>query len=222
MITLALEFSSSVRSVALLLDDIQADLPVLRGSASDDGARSVTPLKLIERALAAAALGQEAIERIVVGLGPGSYTGIRSAIAVAQGWQLARQVQLIGLSSAECLAAQARANAWFGEVCVAIDAQRNEFYVGRYEILAPHWREIEPLRLASLDELDTLAQLSSVMIVGPEINRWIPQGKELLPSAAALGRLAHGRTVDVPGEKLEPIYLRQTQFVKAPPPRNWL
>ena len=50
---------------------------------------------------------------------------------MAQGWQLARGVKLLGVSSAECLAAQAQAEKIFGRVNVVIDAQRNEFYLAR-------------------------------------------------------------------------------------------
>ena len=71
---------------------------------------------------------------IAVGLGPGSYTGIRAAIAMAQGWQLARGVKLLGVSSAEALAAQAQAENIFGRVNLVIDAQRGEFYLATWEI----------------------------------------------------------------------------------------
>jgi len=40
-----------------------------------------------------------------------------------------------------------------------------------------------------------------------------------LPTAAMLARLAAERSDFIAGEKLEPIYLRETSFVKAPPPR---
>ena len=56
-------------------------------------------------------------------------------------------------------------------------------------------------------------------LVGPEVTRWFPGGRIAFPRASGLGRLALGRTDFVPGEKLEPIYLREANFVKAPPPR---
>jgi len=52
--------------------------------------QDVPPLRLVERALAEAKVERGQIECVAVGLGPGSYTGIRGAIALAQGWQLAR------------------------------------------------------------------------------------------------------------------------------------
>jgi len=42
----------------------------------------------------------------------------------------------------------------------------------------------------------------------------------LFPSAAALALLAAGQRDAVSGDKLEPIYLREVSFVKAPPPRQ--
>jgi len=41
----------------------------------------------------------------------------------------------------------------------------------------------------------------------------------MFPEAIQLGLLAAGRSEFVAGEKLEPIYLREAHFVKAPPPR---
>ena len=56
-------------------------------------------------------------------------------------------------------------------------------------------------------------------IIGPEVTRWFPAGKIVFPRAATLAKLAAGRQDFVSGDALEPIYLRETTFVKAPPPR---
>jgi tRNA threonylcarbamoyl adenosine modification protein YeaZ len=241
MITLALEFSSSRRSVAVLKSESPEIPPVVMGVISDEATRAAPPpVNLVASALERAAVDREAVDRIVVGLGPGSYTGIRSAIALAQGWQLARPIQLMGLSSVECLAAQAYAEAWFGEIGIAIDAQRNEVYFAGYEISSSGWRETKPLRLATLADVHAIfsssvdsndlppasldlesgrTQATAPSIIGPEVTRWFPAGRVMIPCAAALGRLAYGKDDYVAGEMLEPIYLRQTAFVKAPPPR---
>ena len=100
-----------------------------------------------------------------------------------------------------------------------IDAQRGEFYLAGYEISADGWREAAPLRLASLQEVQSCADAGEV-IIGPEVTNWFPEGRILFPRAATLGRLALDRSDFVSGEKLEPIYLRETSFVKAPPPRT--
>src|SRR5262249_16779984 len=117
-----------------------------------------------------------------------------------------------------CLAAQAQAEKIFGQVDIVIDAQREEFYVARYELTQGTRREIEPLRIVGRSEVQARASQGALM-AGPEVTRWFPEGRLLFPGAAILGELAARRTDFVPGEKLEPIYLRETKFVKAPPPR---
>jgi tRNA threonylcarbamoyladenosine biosynthesis protein TsaB len=164
---------------------------------------------LIEQVLAQSGISREAIEIVAVGLGPGSYTGIRAAIAVAQGWQLARGVKLLGVSSAECLAAQAQAQKIFGWVNVIVDAQRGEFYLATWEISSTRREEISPLQIVPAAGLEP-RKAAGEICVGPEMN------PVLFPAAAMVARLAAGRTDFTPGERLEPVYLRATSFVKAP------
>ena len=209
---LALEFSSSQRSVAVL------DSPERVSEVVETGTGATASLVMIEEALCQAALEREQIDCLAVGLGPGSYSGIRSAIALAQGWRLARGVRLLGISSAECIAAQARIDGVIGQVSVIIDAQREEFYLATYELSSNGYHEIEPLRIVTREELQRSIANGNVPI-GPEVTRWFASGKIAFPRAATLGRLALNRADFVAGEKLEPIYLRETKFVKAPPPR---
>jgi hypothetical protein len=56
-------------------------------------------------------------------------------------------------------------------------------------------------------------------IVWPELASQFPHARVVLPEAGTLGLLATGQTRFVPGESLEPIYLRVTAFAKAPPLR---
>src|SRR4051812_32851445 len=120
---LALEFSSQRRSVAVA--ETTPDFRVI-GSATEDNPRGSNGMVLIDRALHAAQITPAEIDLIAIGLGPGSYAGIRSAIAVSQGWQLASETRLLGISSVEVLADEARQAGRFGEITVVIDAQRNE------------------------------------------------------------------------------------------------
>lgn len=208
---LGLEFSSSQRSVAIeRRDELREIIEV--------GAGGNAPLMMIEELLRQAELEREQIECVAVGLGPGSYTGIRLAIALAQGWQLARGVKLLGISSAKCIAAQAQADDLRGRFSVAIDAQREEFYVANYEISDTGCSEIEPLQIVTRADLERSVDRGSVLI-GPEVVRWFPSAKAVYPRAAMLCHLALNRTDFIAGENLEPIYLRETKFVKAPPPR---
>jgi tRNA threonylcarbamoyl adenosine modification protein YeaZ len=188
------------------------------GEAIETGAHVTDALGLVEAALRQAQLDRGQVECLAIGLGPGSYTGIRLAIALAQGWQLATPVKLLGISSAECLAAQAQAEGIVGQVGIVIDAQRNEFYFAVYDVGPGARREIEPLRLATFAEVQARQQ-AGARLIGPEVTKWFPGGRLVSPRAATLGQLALDRADFVPGERLEPIYLRETRFVKAPPPR---
>jgi tRNA threonylcarbamoyladenosine biosynthesis protein TsaB len=214
---LALEFSSPQRSVAVVRSGNRPDAFVA-SEVIETGAGAARTMKLVDDVLRDGGLGREQIEGIVVGTGPGSYTGIRAAIALAQGWSLAREIKLLGISSAEGVAEQARTDGLRGRVHVVIDAQRGEFYVAGYELSPGSRREIEPLRLAPLTELRRLEAAGEVLI-GPEVTKWAAGGRIVFPRAAILGRLALDRRDFMAAEKLEPIYLRETAFVKAPPPR---
>ena len=205
MTILAFEFSSEQRSVALAREG-----GVLAEAAESGGYRVTHAFGLVEKALANAKVLREEVEVIAVGLGPGSYTGIRAAIALAQGWQLARNVQLLGISSSECLAAQAQAEKIFGRVNVVIDAQRGEYYLAGWDISSAERREISPLKIVAATEIEA-RKAAGETCVGPVV------GRILFPAAAMVARLATSRTNYAAGEKLEPIYLRETAFVKAPP-----
>lgn len=211
---LALEFSSPQRSVAVLDD---GPGPAL-AEVIETGGRGANALGMVEAALRQARLEREQVDCLALGIGPGSYTGIRSVIALAQGWQLATQVKLLAISSADCIAAQARAEGLTGPVAVLIDAQRMEFYLANYDLRPDTWRATEPLRLVSLEQARAQADAGR-WLVGPEVSRWFPNGRVIFPRASALGRLAVGRSDFLPGHQIEPIYLRPTAFVKAPPAR---
>jgi len=203
MTILALEFSSERRSVALSRDG-----RLLAEAAQQTESRATDALGMIEKVLADAKISRDAIEAIAVGLGPGSYTGIRAAIAVAQGWQLARDVKLLGVSSADSFAAQAQAEKIFGRVNVVIDAQRNEFYLATWDISETAREIVTPLKIVTAAEI-AARQAAGEVFIGPK------HGVPLFPQAAMIAQLAAGRTDFCTGEQLEPIYLRETNFVKA-------
>ena len=67
-------------------------------------------------------LDLEGVGRIVVGTGPGSFAGIRSALAFAQGYALATKCEVLGLPSACALAGE-------GRIAVVGDARRGKAWV---------------------------------------------------------------------------------------------
>lgn len=217
MITLALEFSGNIRSAAILSANGDSAAKIL-GEAADAGDRNVRPLALIQNALGVAGLKRGEISEIVVGLGPGSYTGIRAAISIAQGWQLATGLKLQGVGSADAIAFQLQQRGLRDKVRIAIDAQRGEFYVTLLNIFPNTIAIIEAMNLKSREQLDSLLG-DQCGLFGPGLSAKFQSAHDVEPAASAIGQLAVTRSNFLPGELLEPIYLRATTFVKAPPPR---
>jgi tRNA threonylcarbamoyladenosine biosynthesis protein TsaB len=208
MTILALEFSSTQRSVALARGDR------VLAEASEVGERGTNAFGLIEKVLAAASVKRDSVEILAVGLGPGSYAGIRVALSIAQGWQLATGVKLLGIGSVECLAAQAQAERIFGRVNVVIDAQRGEFYLAAYDIAAQGMNEAASLKIVTAAQIEACVQAGEILI-GPEVAGRFSSGKTLFPQAATVARLAACRKEFSIGGELAPIYLRETSFLKV-------
>jgi tRNA threonylcarbamoyladenosine biosynthesis protein TsaB len=206
MTILAFEFSSEQRSVAVAVDGSVLNETV------EAGGRGTAAFAMIDRVLAGAKLEREQIQAIAVGLGPGSYTGIRAAIALAEGWKLAREVSLTGVSSVAAVVSVAQAERIFGPVSVVVNAQRQEFYCATFDIAETGWTEISPLKILGRDEVLSLSQ--GRLLIGPEAPKF-PGGRLIFPSAAAVAKLASARNDFPATEPLEPIYLRETTFVKA-------
>ncbi|MDX1952893.1 MAG: tRNA (adenosine(37)-N6)-threonylcarbamoyltransferase complex dimerization subunit type 1 TsaB [Verrucomicrobiota bacterium] len=204
---LGLEFSSAIRSAALL----DGNVVIARVEASDHSA----PVLLLERLFQQAELPVTKINSIIVGLGPGSYTGIRSSLALAQGWQLGRNIPVEGVSSAELIAFQA----WHGGVrnvaTVVIDAQRGDVYKADYEFAESGFRALGELAIMPANALSTDAKL-----IGPEATKWNVMGTTIVPDAAHLNQVLGVALPSGAANLLEPIYLRETNFIKAAPSKR--
>lgn len=202
MTILALEFSSPIRSVAVVSQG------ACLARVSERMGKS-TGLALADQALRECGLPPSAIERLVVGLGPGSYAGVRSALAIVQGWQLAQNTPVAGVSSMEVLAETARAEGLRGPWTLVIDAQRNELYRALYDLSETESRCVERLRI-----VPAASVAGEPNLLGPMSPRFLAPGAEIL------ARLGSDRAAG-PAESLEPVYLREASFVKAPPPRHY-
>jgi tRNA threonylcarbamoyladenosine biosynthesis protein TsaB len=90
--------------------------------------------------LAEAGIGWSALERIAVGVGPGTFTGLRVGVATARGLAQSLGVELVGVSSLRALAEVADEGGG-GPVMAAIDARRGEVFIAAYaggeELISP-------------------------------------------------------------------------------------
>lgn len=165
---------------------------------------------LIGEALRQSGLRPGDIGRLVVGVGPGSYTGIRRAIATLQGWHLALGTPVAPVGSLGLLARLAHER--LGRDCeLAADAQRGEWACGSMH----DGRLMTPLRLRTLEDLRADMARGHCVVTPDE---GMEGAMVLHPTAALAAVLGVGLEVQAP-ESLAPVYLREVAFVKAPQPR---
>ena len=123
MKTLVVDRSTEVQSVALVEDEKVSAACVLEGLDGRSGEWVVKVRDFMR------ANGAEKPERIVVGTGPGSFAGIRAALAFAQGFSLGADCEVLGLPSA-CAFAKVGTQE---PLAVVGDARRGQYWVALFE-----------------------------------------------------------------------------------------
>ena len=147
----------------------------------------------IAEVLSMANLLSSQIERVVVGVGPGPFTGLRVGIAAAKFFAVGVGAELVSVCSLDSIAYQYYQSGGEGSLLIETDARRKEHFWATYT----GFSDGVPLR-----------------VVGPKVNKPEDiksagfQTTEFLVSAGALGQLAfaQGRKVS---HDLTPLYLRE-------------
>ena len=222
---LAIETSTTACSVALrhfqpdgtwLDSHLQSELP---------RTHSATLLELIEQLLADAGLQRRDLCAVSIGNGPGSFTGLRIGLAVAQGIALGLDIPLLPISSLAVLAASAQQHSGSaaGQPLLAVtDARMGQYNVGCFT-LAEQGVEpatLEPPRLASAADLQSICERYGAPVVAGELATLASLAPlasafcELQPRADALLAIAaeHYRQGGwPPRDRVELVYLRGTE-----------
>jgi tRNA threonylcarbamoyladenosine biosynthesis protein TsaB len=217
MTILALDTCTEMCSVAVLTNATLYEHAQLTQRGHSD-----LVLGMLEDVLAEANTELSAVDYLAFGRGPGSFTGVRVGVGVAQGIAFARQLPVIPISTLAAVAQRAIDEHGAKQVAVALDARMGEVYSAHYreehglavlcdseQVCAPEsfkpldnsawfaagtgWREYQTVLEANFDE-----QLSGL-------------DTSLLPTAAAMAKLAkfeqeQGRSI--PAEQAVPVYLR--------------
>jgi tRNA threonylcarbamoyladenosine biosynthesis protein TsaB len=205
---LGIETSTRRGSVALAVDGKVVSVQ----THEEPNAHAERVLGLVERALSEAKLTRRDLERIAVGVGPGSFTGLRVGIALAEGIALGLERPLVGVGSLRAMAQAVPAADERVRIAV-LDARRSEVFLAAYapdgaELIAPTALAPAAARELLLGTLGTRAAVTvgeSAHLLGEGFVHLA--GTELdLPHAspvAALGALLEPATA-----RAEPVYVR--------------
>lgn len=220
---LAIETSTDACSVAVATE---------RGTAlrerHEPGAHASHIMGMIDAALDEAGVDMAALAGIVYGQGPGSFTGVRIAVALAQGLAVGLGVPVLGVSSLAVLAQAALATYPGRDVLVVQDARMGEVYAGTYasddhgivRATLPD-RLLRPEAVAAVSDgvvlggalqaMPTLAQRLSDDGMMTDASRALPSARELLMLAGAADDSDW-----TPAARAAAVYLRQ-QVATAKP-----
>ncbi|MFE6758608.1 tRNA (adenosine(37)-N6)-threonylcarbamoyltransferase complex dimerization subunit type 1 TsaB [Streptomyces sp. NPDC057684] len=214
MLLLALDTATPAVTVAL-----HDGSSVVAASSQVDARRhGELLLPAVDRVLAEAGVRLDAVTGIVVGVGPGPYTGLRVGLMTADTFGLALGVPVHGLCTLDGLAYAAEGASLDGPFVVATDARRKEVYWARYE--DARTRVTEPAVDRPADIAEQVAGLPAVgagAVLYPDTfpDARAPENV----SAAALAALAAEKLGA--GEELQaprPLYLRRPD---AQVPKNY-
>jgi tRNA threonylcarbamoyladenosine biosynthesis protein TsaB len=215
---LAFETATEACSVALWLDgDVRERFEIAPRRHAE------LSLPWAEQLLAEAGIAKSQLDAIAVGRGPGAFTGVRLAVALAQGIALALDRPVVPVSTLAALAMQARPQSLAepARVIAAIDARMSEVYAGMFEL-----RDGDAVPLSSecvcnpdefeLAEGEWLGVGTGFAAADGTLRRRFDKqlagcDAAALPHAAEVARLAalaFARGEVVAPERVEPAYLR--------------
>jgi tRNA threonylcarbamoyladenosine biosynthesis protein TsaB len=213
---LALDTSMGVCGAAVLLAGGGTERTVLCEESMARGhAEALMPM--VAEAMAGADIDFAELDLIAATLGPGSFTGVRIAIAAARGFALVTKAKLWGTDSLTVMATAAVASGAIEggkPFAVAVDARGNRLYAGLYD---GEGRKLDGPLLIGADEAAALLPHDLGAAVGSGAVHLSEAARrhgrhvhamrpDLQPSAAALAELALEAKATLP--TLRPLYLR--------------
>ncbi|MFQ2613265.1 MULTISPECIES: tRNA (adenosine(37)-N6)-threonylcarbamoyltransferase complex dimerization subunit type 1 TsaB [Aeromonas] len=227
---LAVDTATEACSAALLVGDT---LYSRWEEAPRDHTRKILPM--VQALLDEAGLSLDELDAIAFGRGPGSFTGVRIGISVAQGLAFGAGVPMIGVSTLAAMAQGAHKLEGAEQVLAAIDARMDEVYFGHYAlvdgVMTLVGEEVVSEPAALVQARDKLT--GAVSCVGTGFETYgealggladvlmasqvrFPAAADMLP----LARQAWFAGEAVPVEQATPVYLRDKVTWKKLPGRE--
>jgi tRNA threonylcarbamoyladenosine biosynthesis protein TsaB len=214
---LALDTSTEWMSIALQRG--AADVPILwQHHAAGGSLASSQLIPEIERLMALAELRFDALDAVVFGAGPGSFTGLRTACSVAQGLAFGAGIQVLPVDTLLAVAEDARVQLGAPDtlaVTALLDARMDQVYAASYKFESGNWNMRRGYSLISPEALESEADdvlAGNVFVTyGARLPKRQQRQVHALPTAVAMLRLAlkllaAGQAV--PPELALPTYIR--------------
>ena len=206
---LALDASTPVVAVALARPQEEDGREVLAEISVSSRGASEALLPAVHATLDLAGEGLASVERVLAGVGPGTFTGIRIAAATARALSLGTGAALSKNSTLAALAAPALACA--PDVLAVLDAKRNQ-------VIDQRFTEGGPTTGIFCVKPDALSMEDAPLVVGDGAVRYrealsplgrVPPDESPLHRVTAAGHLLSADLVPVGAEDLVPIYVRE-------------
>jgi len=213
MRVLGIETSSRRGSVALWEDG----RPVASLAHEQPHAHAEQMLPLVKSVLAEAGWDRQSLDRVAAGIGPGSFTGLRVGIALAQGIALGLERPLVGVPSLQSMA-RAVPTAIPGPRCAVVDARRGEVFCALYASQGAELGGALALpRGAALIRIEGLSGGEDVLLVGEAAaelgGRTVFRSEESdLPHARWTAEI--GAELGVAEAPATPLYVREPDAIK--------
>ena len=216
-----LAFDTSTEQLSIgVQHGAHTDVRTLAGGAQ----ASATLIPTAMAMLAQAGLTLRQLDAIVFGRGPGSFTGLRTACAVAQGLAFGADVPVLPVDTLLAVAEEARAQAGVAEapltVLAVLDARMAEVYSAVYDWDGMHWQARGDWQVGAPERVQR-PEGARVLLAGNAFEAYDERLLHLLkdpgerctvlPTAAALLRLAPvllAAGQAVPAEQAMPLYIR--------------
>ena len=170
-------------------------------------------MPMIERVMTAANLTYDAIERIAVTCGPGSFTGVRIGIAAARGLAVAIGCPAVGVTTCAALAAAVPADerASGARVLAAVDSKRGDVFVQMFDANGHAISEISGM---APDDVESFVGAGNLILVGDAaavIRSHLGERARLSRAAAACDAAVVAAVVagrKAPLDEATPVYVR--------------
>lgn len=221
-----LAFDTSTQTLSIAVGEGGA--VALAQHQGEGGAQaSYTLIASVQRVLAQVGWGLTDLDAIVFGAGPGAFTGLRTACAVAQGLALGLDRPVLPVPTLLAVAEDARARhagqapQW--SVAVLMDARMHEVYASSYDYAQGIWQERTPARLCAPAHWEPPAGVGHLAgnahtVYAQDLAPWLQSGAaqalqahEAVPDACAMLRLAPqlwAQGQAVAPENALPVYVR--------------